>query len=154
MTQTTESNGSLASDIAEADRLSRHHHKLRSLIHIFDANRQHPVLTFPGMPAWIDPRENTQQENNGQTDVEVTDIPDSVIDHEWPSIMDSPACLSRYCLFGSEEDLNSYVDIISKFINPTNLDRKLTHVRDFSSGYCSDCGSGCLSLLPAFYGGR
>ncbi|KAF5711411.1 purine utilization transcriptional regulator [Fusarium globosum] len=64
------------------------------------------------MPAWIDPRENTQQENNGQTDVEVTDIPDFVIDHEWPSIMDSPACLSRYCLFGGEEDLNSYVDII------------------------------------------
>lgn len=154
MAEAAVTNGSLAIDIAEADRLSRHHHSFKSLMRIFDVSRQHPVLAFPGIPAWIDPCENTQQANNAQTNVEVTDIADAAVDHEWPSIMDSPACLSRYCLFGSEEDLNSYVDIISKFTNPTNLGRKLTHVREFSSGYCSDCGSGCLSLLPAFYGGR
>ncbi|CVL12374.1 uncharacterized protein FPRN_03580 [Fusarium proliferatum] len=104
--------GSLAIDIAEADRLSRHHHNFKSLMRIFDANRQHPILTFPGIPAWIDQGDDTQHENSAQTNAEVTDIPDSVVDHEWSSIMGSPACLSRYCLFGSEEDLNSYVDII------------------------------------------
>ncbi|KAH7260719.1 uncharacterized protein BKA55DRAFT_535746 [Fusarium redolens] len=102
-------------DPAKVERISKHHRNFKSLMRILDVNKQHPILTFPGTPAWIDQHMNyddVHHENAARISGLVADIPDSLVDHERPSVMDSPASLSRYCSFGSEKDLNSYVDII------------------------------------------
>ncbi|KAF4335375.1 hypothetical protein FBEOM_10784 [Fusarium beomiforme] len=91
MAPATESIESLTANTSDVERLSKHHHNFKSLMRIFDVDRQHNILTFPGIPAWIEkPNDNSNvhHETAEQFDREIGEIPDILEPNDQPEMQE------------------------------------------------------------------
>ncbi|KAF4454843.1 hypothetical protein F53441_2713 [Fusarium austroafricanum] len=102
-------NRGLDPDKEEVQRLSKHHHDFKSLIRIFDVNKQHRILTFPASVE--DHMDYTHAHHQAPTRTDETRS-DALVNQKWSTDMESVAGLAQYCEFKGHKELNSYVDII------------------------------------------